>query len=67
MLALLEDGLHLFGLEIVVGELLGDQVDVLDCLAWVEKEKPISTVVREEFLVCFDQKFKLNLEMVVQD
>lgn len=66
MLTLLKDCLHLFGLEVVVGELLGDQIDILHCLAWVEEKETIATVVWEEFFVCLNKKLEFDLEMVVQ-
>lgn len=66
VLALLEDGLDLFGLEVVIGELLGYEIDVLDCLAWIEEKEPVSTVVWEKFLVCLYEKFEFDLKMVVQ-
>lgn len=57
MITKLQNSLHLLRFKIIVRELLGHKVDVLTCLAGIEKQKFESVIGREEFLVCFYQKF----------
>jgi|LakMenEpi03Aug12_release.lakeMendotaPanAssembly.Ray.scaffolds.fasta_scaffold690661_2 hypothetical protein len=57
MITKLQNSLHLLRFKIIVRELLGHKVDVLTCLAGIEKQKFESVIGREEFLVCFYQEF----------